>query len=171
MIARVLPLTPERAARYGRIVALAAAGGDGAGADGGAAGVCTMSGPGWRDARSLEPLLGSSASVGLTRSGGVPEGFSEMERHTHTPEAICCVEQDLVLALAPADATPRAEEVEVLRLPAGTVLVLDPGTWHSPAYGSEGPVGYLWWAALSPDDIEGWVQIVDGPVTPERDHG
>lgn len=55
-----------------------------------------------------------------------------MEFHDYTAEVMLPLEDDAVLCLAPANGgeTPSAEQIEAFIIPKGTLIHINPGTWH-----------------------------------------
>jgi ureidoglycolate lyase len=55
-----------------------------------------------------------------------------MECHNHTGEGILPLDGDVLVHVAPASRTDKVpmDQVEVFRVPKGTLLILRPGVWH-----------------------------------------
>lgn len=122
-------------------------------------------GPDWSDAYTHDPLLGTNASLGMTRSGGTPFEVRQMERHPNTQEALFCADAAIVLVVAPAgpEAHPDAAALRAFSIPPGTVAVMDPGTWHDACRGLHGPAAYYWMATVRTGTE--WRDVAGGPVS------
>ncbi len=79
----------------------------------------------------------------LPLSGRMPVAFSPLvvrkparrivasaEYHDYTGEAILCLDDDVVLHVAPASAAPVPQLTEAFVVPQGTLVCLRAGTWH-----------------------------------------
>jgi ureidoglycolate lyase len=128
--------------------------------------VIRSAGPGWTDAYTAAPLLGSNGSLGLTRGGPAPFTSTQMERHLLTEEALFCAADPIVLAVAaPTDGTqPRAEDVRAFVITPGTVVVLNKGTWHDACRGIGKDAYYYWMATCGLGDGSPWVEVAGGHV-------
>lgn len=152
------PLTAEAFAPYGRVLELASDALDPAYVD--------TIGDGWRDRYTREPLISSTGSLGRTIGSGLPALLTVMERHEGTEEAILPAGLPLVLAVAAAGSgvRPAASDVDAFVIPATTVVVLHPGTWHDACHGLASPAAYFWHAATRGDRSSGWCELVGGPL-------
>lgn len=122
-------------------------------------------GPGWSDAYTHDPLLGTNASLGMTRSGGTPFEVFQMERHPNTQEALFCAEGPIVLVVAAAgpQARPDRRDLRAFSIPPGTVAVMKPGIWHDACRGLHGPTSYYWMATVRTGTE--WREVIGGPVS------
>lgn len=62
--------------------------------------------------------------------------IDELEYHDHTCEALLPMDGDVYMQVAPAsgkDAVPYSQ-LEVFRIPKGTLVTLRPGVWHAGAF-------------------------------------
>lgn len=84
--------------------------------------------------------------VGFPVSGEMPLGISALkseriepmrvtkaEYHNKTSEGICCLNDDVVIHVAPASDVPVPELTEAFYVPKGTFVRLNPGVWHMAA--------------------------------------
>ena len=129
-------------------------------------------GVGWTDRHMRRPLLDQPGHLGLTTGPALATPLTAMERHTHTREALFCLAESVVLAVAPADSdAPIGSEVVAVVIRPGDVVVLGEGVWHGPCWGLEGPTPYYWYAAVDDSRVTVWEPIVDGPIRVHADGG
>lgn len=82
----------------------------------------------------------------MTTSGRMPVAFSPLavykremivksaEYHDYTPEVSMCIDDDVIVHLAPAGNDPCPEKTEAFLVPKGTLLCINPGVWHMAAF-------------------------------------
>ncbi len=127
----------------------------------------SASGDGWSNVNTLDPLLDTKCSIGLTVGSGLPFTADQMERHLHTQEAMYCAGGPVaVLVCVPGD-EPRAELCVPVIIRPGQVIVVERGVWHTPAHGLNGKEPYYWQALCYDDEPTVWMDIAGGPVTVE----
>lgn len=126
--------------------------------------VCSE-GDGWKDSMTEEPLINSEGHLGLTVGSPLPSKTYKMEQHLHTKEALFCMSEPIVLAIANSKNSiqPRAEDIKAVIIHPGEVVVLNEGIWHDACHGIEGAVSYYWFAQVLDTPTE-WIEIADGPV-------
>ncbi|WP_183192593.1 ureidoglycolate lyase [Brevibacillus fluminis] len=121
-------------------------------------------GDGWEDRRTNAPLLRTSGSLGVTLGSPAPCEVRAMERHLHTEEAIFCMADPIVVALAhSAGSKPLLSDIQVVVLTPGDVIVLRHGVWHDACHGINKSAHYYWMATESDEQTE-WIDIVGGPL-------
>lgn len=125
--------------------------------------------PDYSDACTAQPVIDTLASLGCTKSCGVPFTAKEMERHFHTQEAQMPTDQPIVFLVAPATEGPRphARDVRAVIIPKGYVVVLERGVWHSASHGLYSEGRYYWMANVYRGEPTEWQPIEDGPITVE----
>ena len=136
----------------------------------GGPGVIDTAGPDFNDRYTREALIDGSGHLGLTVGPGLPADVHRMERHRHTSEAVCCLAGPVILPVAaPGDERPRTSDVRALLITPGECVILNPGVWHAPCCGVDGPAAYYWFAAVDETRPTDWVELDDGPVRIELD--
>lgn len=127
--------------------------------------VVRSEGNGWEDSMTNTPLIHSEGHLGLTIGSPLPSKTYKMERHLHTEEALFCMADPIVLALANSGnrKQPRAEDIKAIIIHPGEVIVLKEGIWHDACHGIDGMVPYYWFAQVLDTPTE-WIEIADGPV-------
>ena len=144
--------------QYGRYVNLSSDGPD----------VTGTAGPDFDDRYTHDALIDVPGHLGLTFGPCLPADVHRMERHHHTAEAVFCLDRPVILPIAtPTRAQPRTIDVQALLITPGECVILNPGVWHAPCIGIDGPSAYYWLAAVDnavPDD---WIELDNGPVAIE----
>jgi ureidoglycolate hydrolase len=80
--------------------------------------------------------ISGETEVGLCTCFGRPRQIEHLERHQNTPEILVPLDGDFLLPVAAVDQPETqngvlsAEGVEVIRVKAGTAVVLSSGVWH-----------------------------------------
>lgn len=123
----------------------------------------------YTDACTALPVIDTLASLGYTKSSGVPFTAQQMERHLHTQEAQIPESQPIVLLVAPATQTPcpDVQDVRAVIIPKGYIAVLERGVWHSASHGLYTESYYYWLANVHKGEPTEWQPIQGGPVTVE----
>ncbi|WDZ81091.1 ureidoglycolate lyase (plasmid) [Ensifer adhaerens] len=149
------PVTAENFSRYGRLYDLTG--------DADPKAIWTV-GDGWRDGFTRTPLIDGHGHLGVTRGGSAPWNCSAMERHPLTEEAIFCLAQPVVLAVAPAsDAdAPHRDDIEAFVVGPGQAVVMNRNVWHDACRGVSGPTPYYWMAVCGLGESP-WVPVAGGP--------
>ena len=157
-----IPATKENFARFGRVFHLG-------NPDLRDENVQHSTGDGWQDWYSRAPLIDGKPSLGMTSTGSLPYHAERMERHEHTQEALFCIEDPIVLVVAPGDETPypRASQTKAFSIDTGMVAVLNRGVWHDACRGLIRPCRYHWMAVCTGSPSV-WTEISGGPVRIER---
>lgn len=62
-----------------------------------------------------------------------PMTVTKAEYHNYTSEGILCLNDDVVIHVAPASDVPVPELTEAFYVPKGTFVRLNPGVWHMAA--------------------------------------
>ncbi|MEN8039967.1 MAG: ureidoglycolate lyase [Actinomycetota bacterium] len=156
--ATAVPCSEADVSPYGRYVNLATGG----------PGVVDTAGPGFSDRYTSDALIGSGGHLGLTAGPELPSSVHQMERHLHTSEAVFCSGDPVILPVAaPTEARPRTVDVEALLISRGECVILDPGVWHAPCVGVDGPAVYYWFAAVDEALQDDWIELDNGPVAIE----
>ncbi|MBD9523379.1 ureidoglycolate lyase [Ensifer sp. ENS02] len=150
------PVTPDNFSRYGRVYDLT---GDTDGK------VVWTAGDGWNDGFTKTPLIDGRGHLGFTRGGQAPWDCRAMERHPLTEEAIFCLAEPVVLAVAPASdgEAPDRDEIEAFVVAPGQAVVMDRNVWHDACRGVSGPAPYYWMAVCGLGESP-WVAVSGGPI-------
>lgn len=127
-------------------------------------GVIRSAGAGYTDGYTQQPLIDRPGNLGMTIGSAVPYVVEKMERHLHTQEAIMCAGEPIAFLVAPGGDAPAGAAAQAFLLEPGQVAVLDRGTWHSPAFGLQGPAAYYWMAEAYDGEPTVWKAIEGGPV-------
>ncbi|MEI2298546.1 ureidoglycolate lyase [Ensifer sp. MJa1] len=149
------PVTAENFSRYGKVYDLT---GD---TD---AKVTWTTGDGWRDGFTKSPLIDGGGHLGITRGGAAPWNCGAMERHPLTEEAIFCLAEPVILAVAPASQAkaPHRDDIEAFVIAPGQAVVMDRNVWHDACRGVSGPTPYYWMAVCGLGETP-WVPVTGGP--------
>lgn len=131
-----------------------------------AAGLVHSEGIGWQDIRTELPLIDLPGSLGVTRGGAAPYAATHMERHMNTQEALFCMQEPVILAVAvPSHAkSPQAGDIRAFVIHPGDVVVLERGVWHDACRGVGREAVYYWFAACNDGGPVIWMEIEGGPV-------
>jgi ureidoglycolate lyase len=131
-----------------------------------ARGLARSEGIGWKDCRTESPLIDLPGSLGVTRGGAAPYDATHMERHMNTQEALFCMQEPVILAVAPATSgdRPQARDIRVFVIQPGEVVMLERGVWHDACRGIGRDATYYWFAACNDDGPVTWMEIEGGPV-------
>lgn len=128
-------------------------------------GVTTTKGPDFDDRCTQDVLIDAPGHLGLTFGPCLPVDVHRMERHQHTAEAVFCLDRPVILPIAdPTGAQPRTSDVQALLIAPGECVVLNPGVWHAPCIGIDGPSAYYWLAAVDNEQPATWTALDNGPV-------
>ena len=148
------PVTAENFSRYGKVYNLTG--------DADPKAIWTA-GDGWHDGFTKTPLIDGRGHLGVTRGGGAPWHCSAMERHPQTEEAIFCLAQAVILAVAPASdaAAPHRDDIEAFVVMPGQVVVMKRNVWHDACRGVSGPTPYYWMAVCGLGESP-WVPVSGG---------
>ena len=131
-----------------------------------AVGIVRSAGIGWEDSRTEHPLIDLPGSLGVTRGGAAPYAATHMERHMNTQEALFCMREPIILAVAapaPLD-NPQAGDIRAFVIQPGDVVVLERGVWHDACRGVGREALYYWFAACNDGGPVIWMEIAGGPV-------
>ncbi|MEH7343511.1 ureidoglycolate lyase [Bacillus sp. JJ1532] len=123
-------------------------------------------GDGWSDIRTKAPIISSAGSLGITQGSPIPCKVSKMERHLHTQEALLCLTDPIVIAIASGgeDKQPLASNIEAVIIQPGEVIVLNKGIWHDACHGINKSVRYYWLAEEYEGEPTEWAEIIGGPI-------
>lgn len=154
-----LPLTAASFAPYGRVLE-------------NLDNPCTKSGPGWACFSPVDFLMPDvPMGVGIVYCGPAPE-LDAMERHVSREELLWTTTADLVMAvdlpihLGDEYACPNADTTNFFLMKAGQAVILNRGTWHSPAFTLEGNSNYFFLVERKPDlidqDAQPWIAFAGG---------
>jgi len=123
-------------------------------------------GEGWEDSRTNRPLINTPGSLGFTLGSPTPCNVHTMERHLHTQEALFCLADPIVVALANSGDSeqPHVADIQAVILQPGEVIVLNNGIWHDACHGLNQSVHYYWMATELEEPTQ-WVEISGGPIT------
>lgn len=132
----------------------------------GSANVWTSQGDGWKDARTNRSIISSPGSLGITQGSPLPCKVYKMERHLHTQEAIFCLSDPIVVAIAICGDSkqPLSSDIEAVMIRPGEVIVLNKGIWHDACHGINKSVRYYWLAEEYDGEPTEWVDICGGPI-------
>ena len=108
----------------------------------------------------LEPFGDSKVHLGMTLGSPTPCPVKAMEIHPTSEEAILCLQDPIVLCVAPWDGCPQpeAQNVQAFLLRCGQVAVMNRNVWHDACHGIANSTHYYWLARACPDGL-GWVQV------------
>lgn len=152
---RAVELTDVDFLPYGRVVRLAPK----------EPGVVACAGDGWSGVFTSEPVLDRAGSLGYTISAAAPCTTATMERHHHTKEALFTITGPVLLAVADTDAdAPRADDVCVVVIRHGDLVILNEGTWHDVCHGLGVQTPYYWHNVSDPSIVDPWIPIDGGPL-------
>lgn len=127
--------------------------------------VVSSAGDGWSGVFTQVPMLEQAGSLGYTSGIAAPCITRTMERHHHTKEALFTNSGPVLLAVAAtASAAPRSEDIHVVIIRHGDLVILNEGTWHDACHGLGEEMPYYWYASCDPSIIDPWVPIEGGPV-------
>ncbi|CAH2715000.1 hypothetical protein BACCIP111895_02177 [Neobacillus rhizosphaerae] len=123
-------------------------------------------GDGWNDFRTQVPIISSPGSLGITQGTPLPCKINKMERHLHTQEALFCLSDPIVVAIANCGESkqPLASEVEAVIIQPGEVIVLNKGIWHDACHGINKSVRYYWLAEEYEGEPTEWMDIHGDPI-------
>lgn len=90
----------------------------------------------FRDLIQLNLGNSNSASFSLCRLEKRPLIVEASEYHDYTGEMIVPLDGDVLIHVGPAVATTEVpvEEIEIFRIPKGTLVCIRPGVWHQAAF-------------------------------------
>lgn len=97
---------------------------------------------------------------GIVYSGPVPSQIHALERHVSREEVLWSAGEDLIMVvdlpvyLGAEDARPNPETSKAFRIKAGQVVVINRGTWHSPAFSSKEQAKYYFMVEKKKDLID-----------------
>ena len=110
----------------------------------------------WYDTAGNIELSGSCCT-GMLVCRPRPKKVVKMECHTQTSEVLFALEEDTVLAVAPAgDSLEDNNSIRTFLLPQGTAVVMKTGTWHwipFPAGGNDAKIMVLFRDGTGADDL------------------
>lgn len=142
--------------RYGKVIRLRAGSED----------VVTSRGDGWSGVHTTRSVLARAGSLGYTVATPLPAEVRRMERHHHTKEALFAAQGPVALPLAATDGeAPTADDIIVVIIRPGDLVVLDEGIWHDACHGLEQETPYYWYAECDPSIVDPWVTIDGGGVS------
>jgi len=128
-------------------------------------GVITTVGSDFTDRYTEDVLIDTPGHLGLTSGPGHPASVHHMERHLYTSEAVfCCGDPVILPVAAPTQDRPHTRDVQAILISPGECVILNPGVWHAPCIGVDGPTTYYWFAAVDDALPSEWVELDDGPV-------
>lgn len=86
----------------------------------------------YRDCAQQYLGTGGQASFSLCQIWERPLVIDGGEYHNYCEEAILPLDGDILMYVGPATASefPPLDEIEVFRVPKGTLIVVNPGVWH-----------------------------------------
>ena len=132
----------------------------------------TKSGEGWSCFSGVDylhpdaPLL-----VGIVDCGPCP-AISALEAHVSREEMLWATDHDLVMAVdLPTDLEdpnrcPSIDTTVLFHIPAGAAVIMNKGTWHSPAFTLEGNARYFFLVEDKKDTIDQdaapWIPFREG---------
>lgn len=134
---------------------------------------CTKSGEGWTCFSPVDFMLPTvPMGVGIVYCEKIPAELDSLERHVSREELLWTTTEDLVMAvdlpiyLGDAYACPNAATTKFFLMKAGQAVILNRGTWHSPAFTLEGKSKYFFLVERKPDlidqDAQPWIPFADG---------
>lgn len=143
------PLTVDNFAPYGRILTIEDL-------------KPSKSGEGWvcyspiDFMQQVKPMTG----IGMVQSSVVPNRITSMERHVSREELLWSTTKSLVLIVdKPSNlgykyAQPDAQTAKAFLIKAGQAVIMNRGTWHTPAFALDGVVTYFFAIDTSKDFID-----------------
>jgi ureidoglycolate lyase len=87
----------------------------------------------YRDIERVELGQTSVASFTVLHVVDKPKVIQKLEYHNNSGEALLPLDGDGLLTLAPAtrpNEAPQLDQIEVFRIPRGTMVTIRPGVWH-----------------------------------------
>lgn len=121
----------------------------------------TKAGEGWKCCSPMDFVIPQAPmGIGVVYSQEVPEKIGAMERHVSREEILWTAKEDVIMLVdIPAfigafGAKPNADTVKAFLIPAGTVIIIGRGTWHSPAFAVKGTAVYYFMVEQKKDFID-----------------
>lgn len=157
---QVIELTMESFAPFGRLIKPRE-------------GRVTKAGENWSCCSPVDFVLPrGSMGIGVVSSLEVPAQIRCMERHVSREEVLWTAADDLImlvdlpLYLGDDGGAPEADRVKAFVIRAGQVIVINRGTWHSPAFAVSGQAQYYFMVELGKDlvdqDEDPWIPFREG---------
>lgn len=154
---KLLELTSELFAPYGRVMEHLD-------------GPCTKSGEGWSCFSAIDFISGTEPmGIGLVYCEKIPNEINALERHVSREELLWSTTEDLVMALdlpiylGAKYAQPNVATTNIFLIKKGQSLIINKGTWHSPAFALEKKSKYFFLVELKADLIdqesEPWIKF------------
>lgn len=115
------------------------------------------------DVDTNKSLLDTLGSLGHTLGSSAPCIIKEMEKHSHTKEALFCTSHPITFFLCEkGDLDP--DKIKAVILREGYVFVLDKDIWHSAAHGINNKSYYYWMANVYEGEPTIWKSINPEPI-------
>ena len=121
----------------------------------------TKAGSGWKCCSPMDFILAEGpVGIGVVYSEEMPERITTMERHVSREEVLWAAKDDLIMladipaSLGASEGKPDSDTVKAFLIPAGTVIIMNRGTWHSPAFAVKGTVAYYFMVEQKKDFID-----------------
>lgn len=145
---KVTELTVESFASYGRLVEAYE-------------GKITKAGENWTCYSPVDFIMAEgTVGIGIVYSEELPARITGMERHVSREEVLWATTQDLIMLvdlpvyMGVEDARPNADTTKAFLIKAGQVIVINRGTWHSPAFAVAGRAKYFFMVEKKKDLID-----------------
>lgn len=133
----------------------------------------TKEGENWECFSSVDFLIPQAPmGIGIVNSGELPLQITGMERHVSREEVLWATTEDLIMLedlpvyMGSGNARPDADTTRAFRIKAGQVIVINRGTWHSPAFAVSGKATYYFMVEIKKDlidqDDDPWIPFKDG---------
>lgn len=145
---KVTELTVESFAPYGRLAEAYE-------------GKVTKAGENWVCYSPVDFIMPEApVGIGIVYSEELPEQITGMERHVSRDEVLWATTEDLIMLadlpvyMGVEDARPNPETTRAFLIKAGQVIVINRGTWHSPAFAVSGQAKYYFMVEKKKDLID-----------------
>lgn len=131
----------------------------------------TKAGEGWSCYSPMDFVQAAGMmGIGVVYCESCPPQIKSMERHVSREEVLWTAEQDVIMFvdipvyLGNSDAQPNPDTTKAFCIPAGTVVVISRGTWHSPGFGVGGKARYYFMVEIKKDfidqDAQPWIPFI-----------
>lgn len=121
----------------------------------------TKDGEGWSCHSPVDFMITDAPlGVGIVYCSETPARVDSLERHVSREELLWATTEDLLMAvdlpihLGDPEARPSADTTRVFRIRAGQAMIINRGTWHSPAYAVRGESRYFFLVERKPDLVD-----------------
>lgn len=135
-------------------------------------GTPTKQGEGWTCYSPMELVdVTTSMGIGVVYCDEFPKNISSLERHVSRDEILWTTDKEVLMMvdipryLGDPKARPNIETAKIFMIPPHTILIIEKGTWHSPAYSVKGSTKYYFMIELKKDyidqDEQPWIPFIN----------